>query len=77
MKEGRIPVDVALEHFRAHVEASAVSWMNRPHCHQGRRPGPGRPHRAEPEVEGATLDGVLGFITAVYGVSLTPSDPSS
>ncbi len=51
-----------------------MSWMNRLIA-TGTASRSGRPHRAEPEVEGATLDGVLGFITAVYGVSLTPSDP--
>ena len=35
----------------------------------------GRPHPAEADTD-ASLEGVLGFITAVYGVALTPSDPS-
>ena len=68
MKEGRIPVDVALEHFRG-VELGGELDERLCHGAASRPAGHGlNPNRRDAR-------GVLGFITAVYGVSLTPSDP--
>jgi DNA-binding CsgD family transcriptional regulator len=51
-----------------------MSWKERLFA-TGTAARAGRPHPAEADAE-APLEGVLGFITAVYGVALTPSDPS-
>ena len=51
-----------------------MSWKERLFA-TGTAARAGRPHPAEADTD-ASLEGVLGFITAVYGVALTPSDPS-
>lgn len=50
-----------------------MSWKERLFA-TGSAARAGRPHPADADAD-ASLEGVLGFITAVYGVALTPSDP--